>query len=203
MLIAYFLVVIAPLFAALIWVIRYQIWIGADRGSPKVVQRAQSFIDKAKLTEKLPNMVVVMPIYNEEPDALTTAVESVTDCVYPSELMAVYLSFDSAENSPLYLHLMKYLTLRDPPEEGWPSTTIVYYKEIKFTVNRFPHGGKRNTQALTFAQIKEFYETQMDNTLLLFIDSDIVLYEDCIVEFGRSMFGKSSVVAMTGFISPV
>ena len=41
-----------------------------------------------------PKIVVVMPVYKEEPDTLLTAINSVVNCEYPSSCIHVFLSFD-------------------------------------------------------------------------------------------------------------
>ena len=145
-----------------------------------------------------------MPIYNEDPAALCMAVDSVFGLIYPKTKLVLYLSFDSDEQSELFMHLMDHLgegktSLQVP----YPMRTCLNYQGVKIIVNRFPHGGKRSTQALTFDQIKGSFRGKQSGTFVLFIDSDIILYPDCIVEFVRAMEKQKDVAAMTGFISAI
>ena len=51
----------------------------------------------------------MMPIYNEDPDALCLAVESVVKSIYPLNKITVYLSFDDDSESELLHHLFAYI----------------------------------------------------------------------------------------------
>ena len=198
----YITLLLLPLIFGAISAVKYKLWRNSKRGTPPVLKRASKSVKKRLKNYQIPQTVIVMPIYNEEPDALVRAVESVTNCVYPQRYSSCYLSFDNPDESDLYLHLMKYLTHdADPPEEGYPSQVHLVFKKIHFVVNRFPHGGKRHTQSLTFQQIKKAFLDHEDNTFLLFIDSDIVLHDDCLIEFVRAMEKRPNLIGMTGFIS--
>ena len=50
-----------------------------------------------------------MPIYNEEPEALCQAVESIVKSIYPLNKITVYLSFDDDNESELLCHLFNYM----------------------------------------------------------------------------------------------
>ncbi|KAJ3322188.1 hypothetical protein HDV06_003248 [Boothiomyces sp. JEL0866] len=179
----YIALLIFPLLFAIGWSIKYRMWRNSGRLSSKII---------------------VMPIYNEDKDALINAVESIVQSVYPANKMVVYLSFDSDEISDLYLHLMKYLAGGEElPKSAYRERVLIIYQRIHFIVNRFPHGGKRNTQAATFEQITDAYEGREKGTFVLFIDSDIILHRDCMLEFLRAMEDNKEMVGMTGFISAI
>ncbi|KAI9208382.1 chitin synthase-domain-containing protein [Polychytrium aggregatum] len=195
----YITLLIAPVTFGIIYAVKYRSWANAKRGDPSVLENARQKVDQLK---QVPKMVVVMPIYNEEPDALITAVNSIVTCEYPCAQITVFLSFDSSEESELFLALMKVLTHGgERPEGGYGAQVRLIYRGVYFIVNRFPHGGKRHVQALTFDQIRYDPYFQKDETLILFIDSDIVLYEDAMVEFATALDKNPKLVGMTGFIS--
>ena len=198
----YITLLLLPLIFGAISAVKYRLWRNSKRGDFEVLQAASQRVNKRLQKYQIPQTVIVMPIYNEEPDALVRAVESVTKCVYPQRYVSCYLSFDNAEESDLYLHLMKYLTNgAERPAGGYPSRVHLVFQKVHFVVNRFPHGGKRHAQALTFNEIKHAFYGKEDDTFLLFIDSDIVLHEDCLIEFVRAMDKQPNLIGMTGFIS--
>ncbi|KAL2915570.1 hypothetical protein HK105_204972 [Polyrhizophydium stewartii] len=198
----YVIVLLLPLVLSIAWAFKYRIWRNANRRKDKVLHRAKRRVRKRIARDRIPQLIVVMPIYNEEPDALKTAVESVIDCIYPKSRITIFLSFDDNKESNLFLELMSHLTSTPVNKLGkFAPRVTLYYKGAYFIINRFPHGGKRNAQALTFEQINEMYGPVEDKTYVLFIDSDIVLYPDCMIEFVRAMEKSRHLVGMTGFIS--
>jgi chitin synthase len=197
----YIALLVLPLFFAISFAVKYRIWRNADRNDARTIRRAKRRIKKRIRKNRIANMIVVMPIYNEEPEALVTAVQSIVDSVYPSYAIAVYLSFDSDEHSDLFLYLMKFLTKSDSRSYGNKKRFHVVYQGINFIINLFPHGGKRNTQALTFQEISNSYKGREKGTFVLFIDSDIILHGDCMLEFLRALEKNKQLVGMTGFIS--
>ncbi|KAI9203723.1 chitin synthase-domain-containing protein [Polychytrium aggregatum] len=195
----YVTLLIAPVTFGIIYAVKYRSWANAKHSDPSVLENARQKVDQLK---QVPKMVVVMPIYNEEPDALIAAVKSTVACEYPCAQVTVFLSFDNSEESELFLALMKVLTHgSERPEGGYGAQVRLIYRGVYFIVNRFPHGGKRHVQALTFNQIYHDPYFSEDDTLVLFIDSDIVLYEDAMVEFATALDKNPKLVGMTGFIS--
>lgn len=197
----YIALLVLPLFFAIWFAIKYRIWRNSDRNDDKTIRRAKRRVKKRIRKNRIANMIVVMPIYNEEPEALVTAVQSIVDSVYPSYAIAVYLSFDSDEQSELFLYLMKFLTKSDQKNYGTKKRFHVVYQGINFIINLFPHGGKRMTQARTFQEISNSYRGREKGTFVLFIDSDIILHGDCMLEFLRALEKNKNLVGMTGFIS--
>ena len=163
---------------------------------------------KSTLNEKsAPKTVVVMPCYKERPDALLTAINSVVDCDYPASCIHVFLSFDGDEIDELYLTTADRLgipvTLKD-----FPTSIDVIYNGARVTLSRFPHGGKRHCQKLTYKLINKVYEKyllQKDDLFILFIDSDCILDRVCIQNFMYEMElkrgRKHPILAMTGVIT--
>ncbi len=154
-----------------------------------------------------PKVVIVMPCYREEPDVLVTAINSVVDCDYPAACIHVFLSFDGDQQDELYLNTIAKLGV--PETMGsYPCSIDVMYKSSRVTVSRFPHGGKRHCQKLTFRLIDKVYERYLkrnDNLFILFIDSDCILDRVCLQNFVYDMElspgNTKDMLAMTGVIT--
>lgn len=157
--------------------------------------------------ETAPKIVVVMPVYNEKPDVLLTAVNSVVDCEYPSSCIHVFLSFDGDQIDEKYLTTLDRLGIPISMKDI-PMSIDVAYNGSRVTVSRFPHGGKRKCQKATFKLIDKIYTAytrQNDDLFILFIDSDCVLDKVCIQNFLYEMEMKPgsdhNILAMTGVIT--
>ncbi|KAG6126179.1 hypothetical protein E4U22_004913 [Claviceps purpurea] len=154
-----------------------------------------------------PKAVIVMPCYHEEFEVLIGAVDSVVQCDYPTTCVHLFLSFDNEEADELYVRTLRYLGVSDGLDD-YPACIDVVYKSVRVTVSRFPHGGKRHCQKLTFELIDRIYAEYnklYDNIFILFIDSDCVLDSACIQNFVYDMElspGNSrQMLAMTGVIT--
>ncbi|KAG5994929.1 hypothetical protein E4U52_000571 [Claviceps spartinae] len=154
-----------------------------------------------------PKAVIVMPCYHEEFEVLMGAVDSVVQCDYPTTCVHLFLSFDNEEADELYVRTLRYLGVPDGLGD-YPACIDVVYKSVRVTVSRFPHGGKRHCQKLTFELIDRIYAEYnklYDNIFILFIDSDCVLDSACIQNFVYDMElspGNSrQMLAMTGVIT--
>jgi chitin synthase len=160
------------------------------------------------LNEKTaPKTVVVMPVYKEHPDVLLLAINSVVSCEYPAACIHVFLSFDGDDIDELFLTTVDRLgvpvTIKD-----FPQSIDVAYNGARITISRFPHGGKRHCQKMTFKLIDKVYERYLqrkDDLFILFIDSDCVLDKVCIQNFMWEMELKPGkrepMLAMTGVIT--
>ncbi|KAK4181873.1 family 2 putative glycosyltransferase [Triangularia setosa] len=154
-----------------------------------------------------PKVVIVMPCYKEEPDILITAVNSVVDCDYPPSCIHVFLSFDGDQEDELYLNTIEKLGV-PLTLESYPKSIDVAYKAARITVSRFPHGGKRHCQKMTFRLIDKVYHEYLkrnDNLFILFIDSDCILDRVCLQNFVYDMElspgNRRDMLAMTGVIT--
>ncbi|KAK3936372.1 chitin synthase D [Diplogelasinospora grovesii] len=154
-----------------------------------------------------PKVVIVMPCYKEEPDVLVTAVNSVVDCDYPPSCIHVFLSFDGEQEDELYLNTIEKLGV-PLTLETYPKSIDVSYKGARVTVSRFPHGGKRHCQKMTFKLIDKVYQEYLkrnDNLFILFIDSDCILDKVCLQNFVYDMElspgNRRDMLAMTGVIT--
>ncbi|KAK1456848.1 class VII chitin synthase [Colletotrichum melonis] len=154
-----------------------------------------------------PKVVIVMPVYKEDPDVLVVAINSVVDCDYPPSCIHVFLSFDGDQEDELYLNTLEKLGV-PLTLETYPKSIDVSYKSARITVSRFPHGGKRHCQKATFKLIDKVYEHYLkrnDNLFILFIDSDCILDPTCLQNFVFDMEmspgNPRDMLAMTGVIT--
>ena len=154
-----------------------------------------------------PKIVIVMPVYKEDPDVLLTAINSVVDCEYPASCIHVFLSFDGDQVDELYLKSVDRLGIPITMID-MPMSIDVAYNGARVTVSRFPHGGKRKCQKATFKLIDKIYSKYAqynDDLFILFIDSDCILDKVCIQNFLYDMElkpgSKKNMVAMTGVIT--
>lgn len=153
--------------------------------------------DFDKITKKQIN--IIMPIYNEKPLALMKAIESVLNLDYPKELIHLYLAFDedvSNQNSEAYTNLIDYYGLGrlDPSYR-----TDMLHNDMIVSICRFPHGGKKSAQYGAFKEMEKDNKNLQDS-LVFFIDSDIILDQNCLSHFTYSM-EKYNKSAMTGLIT--
>ncbi|KAK3398657.1 chitin synthase-domain-containing protein [Sordaria brevicollis] len=154
-----------------------------------------------------PKVVIVMPCYKEDPEVLVTAIDSVVDCDYPPSCIHVFLSFDGDQEDELYLNTIEKLGV-PLTLESYPKSIDVAYKNARITVSRFPHGGKRHCQKMTFKLIDRVYREYLkrnDNLFILFIDSDCILDKVCLQNFVYDMElspgNRRDMLAMTGVIT--
>ncbi|KAJ1331643.1 chitin synthase [Microdochium nivale] len=154
-----------------------------------------------------PKVVIVMPCYKEEPDILITAINSVVDCDYPPSCIHVFLSFDGDQEDELYLNTIEKLGV-PLTLDSYPKSIDVSYRGARVTVSRFPHGGKRHCQKMSFKLIDKVYKEYLkrnDNLFILFIDSDCILDRVCLQNFVYDMElspgNRREMLAMTGVIT--
>ncbi|KAF4996405.1 hypothetical protein FGRMN_4514 [Fusarium graminum] len=148
-----------------------------------------------------PKVVIVMPCYQEEPEVLIKAINSIVDCDYPPACIHVFLSFDGDEEDDLFLNTIDRLgvTLKT---KSYPKSIDVTYRSARVTVSRFPHGGKRHCQKSTFKLIDRVYREYLkrnDNLFILFIDSDCILDKD--IEYIHGQLFERTVESGCGSVT--
>ncbi|KAI9291520.1 hypothetical protein K502DRAFT_296825, partial [Neoconidiobolus thromboides FSU 785] len=166
-----------------------------------------------------------MPIYNEDELPLFRAVESAIRSDYPPEKLHLLLAFDDASESSLYWSLLKKLkVLNKNVQMEWeqefekintteqdkdslflfPPRLELTVEGVRVTICRFPHEGKSATQGKGFKIINEMYGTSqrsIDNTLLMYIDSDVILHDNALYNFVSTMVNHPKMNACTGYIT--
>lgn len=157
--------------------------------------------------DSAPKVVIVMPCYQEDPEILITAINSVVDCDYPPSCIHVFVSFDGDQEDELFLTTIEKLGV-PLTLETYPKSIDVAYKDARITVSRFPHGGKRTCQKATYKLIDRVYSEYLkrnDNLFILFIDSDCILDRVCLQNFLYDMEfspgNRRNMLAMTGVIT--
>ncbi|KAL4780848.1 chitin synthase-domain-containing protein [Aspergillus varians] len=166
-------------------------------------QRIKEVLD----AKTAPKVVIIMPVYKEEPDVLIKAVDSVVDSDYPGCCIHVFLSYDGSLIDEPYLRVINHLGI-PISLRNYPQSIDVTYKGARITVSRFRHGGKRHCQKQTFRLIDKVYAEylkQHDDLFLLFIDSDCMLDRFCLQNFMYDMElkpgSKRNMLAMAGIIT--
>lgn len=142
---------------------------------------------------------IVMPIYNETPEALWKAIESVKALDYDLDKIHLYLAFDDDKQPDAFKYAM----------EKWGKSIesageIVEVEDsVRVSICRFPHGGKKSAQQGAYNLIKNGHsKEELENSLLFFIDSDIQLKSDALWQFVRHMDIKKKN-CLTGMITCV
>lgn len=166
-------------------------------------QRVKDALD----AKTAPKIVIIMPVYKEEPEVLIKAVDSVVGSDYPGCCIHVFLSYDGSFIDEPYLRVASRLGI-PISLRNYPQSIDVTYKGSRITVSRFRHGGKRHCQKQTFRLIDKVYADylkQHDDLFLLFIDSDCMLDRLCLQNFMYDMElkpgSKRNMLAMAGIIT--
>ena len=146
---------------------------------------------------------IIMPIYNEKPQSLLNAIESVKKLHYPKELIHLYLSFDegvfeNGHNSSAFLTILSEFGFLESDTRERIDCVV---DGLQISICRFKHGGKKSAQYGAFKEM-ELDNRELQNSLIFFIDSDIILKSDSLDEFTKYMkyYDKS---ALTGMITCV
>lgn len=149
---------------------------------------------------------IIMPIYNEDPNSLWRAIDSVVKLDYgysknnnKNNLVSLYLSFDEgveSVNSEAFVKLMERFSL-DPYDSR--ERINVDIDGVLIAICRFKHGGKKSAQYGGFKEMERDMSSDLDS-LVFFIDSDIILKSNSLLHFCYYLerYNKS---ALTGLIS--
>lgn len=156
-----------------------------------------------------PKIVVVIPVYKEDPSILIKAVDSVAESDYPAACIHIFLSYDGGPIDKGFHEVLEHLGIYHLHFDVEHCQSFdVLYQGLRITISRFDHGGKRQCQKKTFLLVSELYEGYLENhddVFMLFIDSDCILDAVCIQNFMYDMQlkpgGKNDVLAMTGIIT--
>lgn len=143
---------------------------------------------------------IIMPIYNEVPEALWNAIESVLTLDYNLSLLHLYLCFDDEKPNDSFMYIIKKFDL-DYEDIKTVKTIEIKYKQtgLNISIMRLPHGGKKSAQYGGFKEISKNY-SNLEDSLVFFIDSDIILKNDSLSQFTYYM-NKYDKYCLTGIIT--
>ena len=157
------------------------------------------------------DFVVLLPVYNETYELLVEGIQSIIQQNYPQDKITLHVSFDSPERSTLYLQLLDYFDLHagDVPYTSYSrfinydNTETVYgiYQGVRVYIHKFPHGGKRLTQAKTFAVIKQHTHLDFKKTIVIFTDSDNYTYNNAFHNLASTFDRFPNKMALAGFMT--
>lgn len=142
---------------------------------------------------------IVMPIYNETPEALWKAIESVKGLEYELDKVQLYLAFDDDKEPDAFKYVME-MWGKSIEDAG---SIVEVDDKIRISVCRFPHGGKKSAQEGAYNVIRSTHsKEELENSLLFFIDSDIQIKSDALWQLVRHMEIKEKN-CLTGMITCV
>ena len=141
---------------------------------------------------------ICMPIYNEKPEALWLAIQSIHKLQYNQQKLHLFLSFDDAGTPDAFLYLLFQWKLIHCINK---SIITIIDNDLTITIIRTPHGGKKSAQFSAFNTINAFYNKSiLENAYIFYIDSDIILDKFAL---GHFMFHMKTYdkTALTGMIT--
>ncbi|KAI8810570.1 chitin synthase-domain-containing protein [Cladochytrium replicatum] len=200
----YMALIVLPVLASIVTMIR-----GTTRVGNKLVFNPDA----------APMVVGIVPVYNELPVLLLAAIRTFAASKYPKTRLHLIVAFDDDRETPLYLETIKSLdpnivahySLKGEGVPTYPPELEFNVDNVRITVCRFPHGGKRLTQSQAFVVLEKHYFGPYpttaeiippNNLMVLFIDSDIVLDELAVANFVEDMVVHGETrIAVTGLIN--
>ena len=148
----------------------------------------------------IPQVYIIIPIYNEIPEILEKNIRAILQLHYPKHKINLILAFDDEKISKSLICAYRLFGIYSSPSSiSYPRTTNADYNGMKVSICRFDHGGKRKTQEKAYKHIMSNCYGGERNALLLFIDSDIVLEVDSLINIVHDM-QETRKKAVTGFI---
>ena len=150
-------------------------------------------------TREVYNFIIVLPVYNETLKLLTEGVESMLKSNYTSSHVQIHVSFDNDEMSELYMDFARHFNIEVAPST--PSVSAVI-NGMTVWLHRFPHSGKRLTQAQTWDFIKGVTTVKdSDKTILLFTDSDNYIYDNALTNLAYNFERNPRKLAFAGYMT--
>lgn len=141
---------------------------------------------------------IIIPIYNEDSSTLLRTLESIVNSNYTLPRVHVWMAFDDLEDSEGYTVLSQFLKEHQPtPLDSIQNEYL--YKNTRISILRFLHGGKKSAQMGAYNLIRQRY-TNLEESLLLFTDSDITLNVDAL-RFFNEEFNLTNKNVLTGLIT--
>ncbi|RUS27674.1 chitin synthase-domain-containing protein [Jimgerdemannia flammicorona] len=152
------------------------------------------------------HVICIVPIYNEEPDLLWKGITALLNSRFSKRRLELHLSFDNPEVSDLFKDLlMRFRKANENRKIQYKqvseATTQFLHHGALIYIHRWPHGGKRATQAKTFNFIRENMIAHPDDALIMLIDSDNVIHENAMNNFVVSLNKNPKIQALAGYMT--
>lgn len=145
------------------------------------------------------NFIIILPVYNETLQLLVEGVDSMLKSEFPKHLMQIHVAFDNDDFSKLYLDFAEYYKLEIIESASSVSTVV---NGVTVWVHRFPHGGKRLTQAKAWEFVKDAVkDTNTDRTIVLFTDSDNYMYNNALRNLAYNFERNTEKLAFAGYMT--
>jgi cellulose synthase/poly-beta-1,6-N-acetylglucosamine synthase-like glycosyltransferase len=144
---------------------------------------------------------IIMPIYNEDPDALWKSIQSIQNLDYNLSKIHLYLSFDDDKENDALKHIVSKFKISQLDNY---KHDLQDNSELKISICKFPHGGKKSAQQGGYNMIKTDYnDLDLANSILFLTDSDIQLKKDSLWQFVRHMklYNKTCLTGMITCVS--
>ncbi|KAJ3190356.1 hypothetical protein HDU85_000652 [Gaertneriomyces sp. JEL0708] len=167
--------------------------------------------DPLPLTKTQYKFTILLPVYNEELSLLVEGVESIINSDYEPSRMEVHIAFDNGELSPLYIGFLKHFRINN---YNWATSVVSEVRGVTMWVHRWPHGGKRNAQALTFNFIRDIFDDRkrrylnprkstaaMRQHILVMTDSDNFLYNNALRNLAHNFDKNPEKAALAGYMT--
>jgi cellulose synthase/poly-beta-1,6-N-acetylglucosamine synthase-like glycosyltransferase len=140
-----------------------------------------------------------MPIYNENAESLQKAINSVLNLDYPKKLIHLYMAFDEGVSDKNSDGCVKFFEKYNLNPKDSRKRIDIDLDGVIVSICRFEHGGKKSAQYGAFKEM-ESDNNDLENVLVFFIDSDIILKSNALSHFTYYLknYKKS---ALTGIIS--
>ena len=146
------------------------------------------------------NFIIILPVYNETLELLVDGVNSLLKSNYPADRFQIHVAFDNDNLSELYVKFANNYAVSD-----FSSTSVsISINGITLWIHRFPHAGKRLTQAKTWNFIKSSIYNEKpdtDKSILLFTDSDNYMYDNALRNLARNFERNPGKLAFAGYMT--
>jgi len=146
--------------------------------------------------------VIILPVYNETLELLIEGVDSMLKSNYPADQVEIHVAFDNDDLSDLYISFARHYGIAD---YSCISTSTVV-GGVNMWLHRFPHAGKRLTQAKAWEFVKhtrynEEKKTDAEKTILLFTDSDNYMYDNALKNLAYNFERNEGKLAFAGYMT--
>jgi len=144
------------------------------------------------------NVIIILPVYNETLELLVEGIDSMLKSNYEKNLMEIHVAFDNDQFTKLYLDFAEHYKL-DIVESVNSVCTVV--NGVTMWVHRFPHAGKRLTQAKAWDFVKSNMTYKIERTLVLFTDSDNYMYDNALANLAYNFERNPEKLAFAGYMT--